>query len=207
MAGRGAGNQRAEGFTLMELLVALAVLGLLLVGLSQGMRLGLKAWDQQSRMVGEHDQLDSTDRALRQLFEHMDPGTGSNSSQVTGSRDSISFLTQLPSAVALITTRADATLTVDDGHRLVLRWTPHLHEVALGPPRPSSTAVLLNGVAKIELSYYQPPDSGSSGSGWREEWSGAAPPPLIKLHIAFVKGDPRHWPDLVIAPVLQPPAT
>ena len=40
-----------RGFTLLEMLAVLAVLGLLLAGLSQGIRFGLRAWDMQAREV------------------------------------------------------------------------------------------------------------------------------------------------------------
>jgi prepilin-type N-terminal cleavage/methylation domain-containing protein len=40
---------RQKGFTLLELLVALVVLGLLVVGLNQGVRAGLTMWGAQTR--------------------------------------------------------------------------------------------------------------------------------------------------------------
>ena len=57
--------RRLTGFTLLELLVVVAVLGLLIIGLMQGMRAGLTLWDAQSRRTGETAELDAAARVLR----------------------------------------------------------------------------------------------------------------------------------------------
>ena len=46
-----------SGFTLLELLVALVVLGFLMVGLTQGVRTGLAMWGAQTRRLGETGEL------------------------------------------------------------------------------------------------------------------------------------------------------
>ncbi len=40
------------GFTLLEMLVALTVLGFLMVGLNEGVRTGLGMWSRQARQIG-----------------------------------------------------------------------------------------------------------------------------------------------------------
>ena len=61
-------NQGSRGFTLLELLVALAVFSLLVVGLTQGLRFGLQGWKAQSRETQKLSELDSVDRLLRSLL-------------------------------------------------------------------------------------------------------------------------------------------
>ena len=53
---------RQGGFTLLEMLVALVVLGLLVVGLTQGVRTGLALWSAQSRRIGTAADLDAVAR-------------------------------------------------------------------------------------------------------------------------------------------------
>ena len=50
------------GFTLVETLVSLVVLGFIVAGLAQGLRFGLRAWDFQSAAIARDSALDTTDR-------------------------------------------------------------------------------------------------------------------------------------------------
>jgi prepilin-type N-terminal cleavage/methylation domain-containing protein len=52
----GPGN---AGFTLLETLVSLVVVGLILSGLAQGFRFGIAAWDAQARLLASGGDLDS----------------------------------------------------------------------------------------------------------------------------------------------------
>src|SRR5215813_3519837 len=64
-----------RGFTLLEVLVGLSLLGLLITGLVKGTQLGLAAFDQQSRQVERHADLDTVHRGLRQLIAQARPGS------------------------------------------------------------------------------------------------------------------------------------
>src|SRR5437868_3003631 len=59
---------RQGGFTLLEMLVALTVLGFLMVGLNEGVRTGLGIWRTQTRQISGMAELDSTARLMRSLF-------------------------------------------------------------------------------------------------------------------------------------------
>ncbi|MFC7544367.1 prepilin-type N-terminal cleavage/methylation domain-containing protein [Siccirubricoccus deserti] len=65
---------RGKGFTLVEVLAALVVLGLVVGGLAQGMRFGLQAWDRAASLIEAGDTLDAVDRTLRHLVARMHPG-------------------------------------------------------------------------------------------------------------------------------------
>lgn len=196
VTGRRSGS---AGFTLLEILVVLAVLGLLLAGLAQGVRYGLLAWGTQARIVGERDQLDATDRMLRQLVGNIDTGNALKPTWLSGQPNRFDFTTTLPRVAALATRRADVTLLVDTGHRLVLRWTPHFHETPLTAPPPMTETELLSGVDHVDFSYWR--DAGRTGvpAGWQHVWTDTAPPGIVKIHLGFAKGDSRTWPDIVVA--------
>jgi general secretion pathway protein J len=191
-------NQRHEaGFTLLETLVALVVLGLIMVGLTQGLRFGVAAWDRQSVTIDRDGALDATDRTLRTLLARMAPGDDPRLPAIDGAANQLAFTTELPDAAPASPIRlSDVAIGVDAAHRLVLRWTPHLHAKLLAPPRPQQ-ATLLPGVASIAFGYFQP----GVGS-WRETWRGNDPPSLVRVHIAFTDRG-RHWPDVIVAPRLQ----
>jgi general secretion pathway protein J len=185
------------GFTLIEILIALAVLGLVLSGLAEGTRYGLRVWDRQVRLIESRDQLDAADRTLRRLIAQMDVGGDPTPAAPSGTADHFDFTTWLPRALALSTRRADVTLKVDSDHRLMLRWRDHLHETRFAGPPPAEEAELLAGVRRIDFSYWRPADRQGNPAGWRKQWTDPTPPPLVKIHLDFTEGDPRHWPDIV----------
>ena len=187
------------GFTLIEILIALAVLGLVLAGLTEGTRYGLHAWDRQVRLIESRDQLDSADRTLRRLIAAMNVGWMPAFSRFSGDAEHFEFTTELPRALAQITRRADVMLAVDGDHRLILRWREHLHETRFNGPPPYQQAELLSGVKQIDFSYWRPADPQGNPAGWRKQWTDPTPPPLVKIHLDFVEGDPRHWPDIMAA--------
>jgi len=198
-------QRRDDGFTLLELLVALVVLGFILAGLSQGVRYGLRATDTQARTLAERSELDAVDRALRRLIEQMDPGTARDGAGVQGSAGRLVFVSELPSASGLPTRRADIALGVDgalgaDGaRRLVLRATPRPAGKPFGPPPPPLETELLRDVDHIELSYL----ARGPNSTWSSAWSVKDLPFLVRLRVVFPKGDRRHWPDIVAGPRLE----
>ena len=65
-------SARDAGFTLLELLVALVVLGFILAGLAQGVHYGLRAIDSQAQLVGSRGELNAVDRALYRLVVSAD---------------------------------------------------------------------------------------------------------------------------------------
>jgi general secretion pathway protein J len=192
----------ADGFTLLEIMVALVVLGFLMLGLTQGTRFGLAAWDRQARTVAARSDLDAVDRALRRLIEQAEPGDDANPPHFAGGSGALAFATELPLAAgALPTRRAEVELAVDAAHRLVLRWTANLHAVRAAPPPPQE-AELLRGVDRLELGYLRP---AASGGGWSSSWNGPVLPELIRIRILFAGADRRHWPDIVAAPLREQP--
>lgn len=192
--------ERTAGFTLLEILVALVVLGFLMVGLSQGVRFGLTAWGMQERLINQRGDLDAVDRALRQMIAQMDPGTRADPAQVAGTQAEFAFTAVLP--LTADGGSADMLLMVDPAHRFSLRWIPHLHARRIGPPPPPRVEALLDGVKQVRFAYWRP--SGNGGS-WAGTWEGKSLPTLVRIQIEFQEGDRRHWPDIVAAPLRMTP--
>lgn len=193
---------RQSGFTLLEILIALVVLGLLLVGLTQGVRAGLEMWQAQTRRLGETSELDAAARTLRRLLSDIpQPATGrfvarGGSGPLKGTAARITFVGDLPTGLGT-TRRADITLE-RRGRRLLLLWTPYRHVVLFGPkPKPIETE-LLGGVVRFALAYWAPADA-NRAAGWQSQWNHVGLPELIRVRLGFAKGDRRHWPDLIVA--------
>jgi general secretion pathway protein J len=191
---------RQGGFTLLEMLVVVVVLGLLMVGLTQGVRAGLALWTAQQRRGAETAELDASARILRALLTGLavpaSNGSGGGDSGLKGESGRLSFVGELPTGLGT-TRRADISIELH-GRRLLLIWTLHRHEILLGPPPAPVQTELMSGVDHVAFSYWgasapdQPP-------AWQTKWDGAEAPALIRIRIGFVKDDRRRWPDLIIA--------
>lgn len=194
-----------NGFTLLELLVVLAVFGLLLVMLSQGVEFGLRSWAAQSGSIARRSELEGVDRALRRLIEHMDPGDYASLPLVDGGPHNFAFATELPASATWLRTReANVALGVDAAHRLVVHWTPRLPGIAVGA-LPPQTIELLRGVERLDLHYWR--EGGPGGGAWLDAWHADSLPALVRLRVIFADGDRRHWPDLIAAPRRARPVT
>jgi general secretion pathway protein J len=195
-------SRRGAGFTLLEVLVALVILGLLFGILARGLDFSLRSWRAQSGAILGRSDLETVDRTLRYLVEHMDPGGFASPPTVGGEAHTLAFTTDLPMAVAELPTRtADVTLGVDAKHRLVLHWALHLPGVETGAFRPGTTE-LVDGVAEVEIRYWR---EGGSGGAWLDQWHAAALPALVRIHVIFPAGDRREWPDFIAAPMRARP--
>ena len=187
----------ASGFTLLEILVALAVFGFLLVGLSQTVRFGLTAWRQDARMSDGKTDLEAVDRSLRSIVENLAPADDAARPSIDGSADTLTGLTRLRLPGSnLAPVRVEAGLGVA-GTRLVLRWRPYRHSEPFQPLPPAAETELLNGVASLRIAYWQ--RTGVWGVGWHEPDL----PLLIRFRVIFAGEDAPRWPDIIVAPLLS----
>jgi general secretion pathway protein J len=189
----------SAGFTLLEIVVALAVFGFLLVGLSQTVRFGLTAWRQDARLSDGKTDLEAADRSLRTVIENLDPGEEAGLPAITGSADALTGVTR--SRVPGSDLRAvpiEAGLAVS-GSRLVLRWRPYHHEEMFGPGPPPQETALVEGVDRIRISYWR-----RSGE-WVSTWHDPDLPLLIRVRVTFAGRDAPRWPDMIVAPLLSRP--
>jgi general secretion pathway protein J len=192
-------HRGSAGFTLLEIVVALAVFGFLLLGLSQTVRFGLTAWRQDAHMSDGKTDMEAVDRSLRSIVENLAPGDDMTQAPIDGSPDTITGVTTLrvPGA-GLTPIRVNAGLAVSGG-RLVLRWRPYHHWENLGPSRPPAETELMNGVARLQIAYWQ--RTGTWGASWHEPDL----PLLIRFQLVFTGEDAPRWPAIIVAPLLSRP--
>ena len=187
------------GFTLLELVVVIVVLGFIILEINQGFHFGLQASAIQSRLISRQADLDTVDRLLRGLIARMDPGSRIAPPRVTGSQDVFAFTTDLPAGVEdPVARHVDVSLSLEPGGRLVLRWVPHIHS---GIPVTASPLgdVLLTGLGRLQFTYLYP--NGAARQGWSDQWSEPFLPRLVRVDLSFADDDRQPWPAIVAEPL------
>jgi general secretion pathway protein J len=190
-----------HGFTLIEVIVALVVLGFLLAGLAQATRFGISAWGLETRKAENAASLERMDRVLRNLIEQASPPAAADDKPFTGQEHRIVFMTLLPDEPeAEPYRRAQVSVGVDDHHRLVLRWQPHPVALLLGVQPPVQEVVLADGMERIDLAYRQ---AAGDGGKWSKTWADSGLPSVVQIHFVLSSGHHR-WPDMQVPTMLDP---
>ena len=83
------------GYTLLEVMVALVVLGLVMAGIAQTFRFGLTAWQAAMRIPAGPEDMAALDAALTRMIAQALPGS------MTGHPDRLAFTTRLPAGAGI----------------------------------------------------------------------------------------------------------
>ena len=199
----------ARGFTLLELLVAITLLGLLAAALLGGLRLGIRAWETSEQRLEATSQVTIVQDFLRerlvQAYPLQDYGDGiERPLAFEGAAGRLSFVTLMPEHLGAGFHRMVVGLVNRGGVAdLALTWWPsELTMAAALTEEVVHERVLLTGIAGLEFAYLgalqpdQPPL-------WQAEWHQAALPLLIRVRVGFAAADGRQWPDLFVHPAID----
>ena len=192
------GNAVRGGFTLLEVLAVLVVLGFVLAALSAGLRFGWEAQKAQTRDTEVANQIGPVDETLRSLITLAWPGASGAEARIVGSARTLSLRTEMPESLTSARTRdADVTIGVDSSHRLYLTWLPWYRNWIVPRPPPARIELLAN-VDHVEFAYWDPGLNVPPGS-WGTAWEGPPLPKLLRIRLVFVKGAGMRWPDIIVA--------
>jgi general secretion pathway protein J len=198
-------HARTAGFTLVEVLVALVLLGLLSMTLFFSVRFGVTAWQRGSERSDQIHTSMLVQDLLRRLIGQAYPlvladGTGSGRVDFAGTGTSLDFLAPVPVALAS-GGRARFKLAIErrsEGADLVLTSRPEL--AANESAAQLSRKTLLATIETAEFAYFGVTQS-QSAAQWHENWSDEMNlPALVRVRVSFARSDARLWPDLTIAP-------
>jgi prepilin-type N-terminal cleavage/methylation domain-containing protein len=196
-----AATDRAEtGFTLLEVLVSLIVLGIISVALAHSIKFGISADDTEVRLIHRSQDMERLDRVIRGLIEHALPPVSNEDRPFSGEEHRLSFITELPDEPEdRPVRRARVAIGVNDQLRLVVRWQPSAHAVPLSEPPEPFEILISSGVARLDISYRH---TASEGGTWNATWDQSSLPALVRVH--FVSKDSvKRWPDIIVRTMLD----
>jgi prepilin-type N-terminal cleavage/methylation domain-containing protein len=183
----------AAGFTLVELLVVVAIFGLMAVLLSGGFHTLATLVGGGARRLDRTAALALTDNFLERVVADARPLPDGDGVAFDGEAAAMRFVGAPPVHLAEGGFHAEQ-LAVEDGQggrQLVFRAAP------LGTAH-GSRSVLLDGIAAARFAYFGRL-AAAEPAGWHERWPGSAGlPALIRISVSFPDGSAA--PDLVVAP-------
>ena len=214
---RRRGPRAAEhGFTLLELLIAITLLGLLMAALFAGLRLGARVWETADARLDASARLQIVQDFIRQRLGETLPleavppelaEVGVSEPLFLGRAEAVRFASPLPENLGAGIYLMELALA-DSGHadgsgNLLLRWRPLEPDQQTAERVEPEERVLIENIEALELSYFgtvdpeQPPD-------WWQAWEGQPElPRLIRLRVRFADGDERRWPELIVRPMVD----
>ncbi len=194
---------RAGGFTLLEVLAALALLALLLVGVYSGIRTASHSVRAGTAAVERLDAVRSAQQFLRsELAQAMTAQLAKNPDNdepifFKGDARSMSFVAPLPGYLGKLGPQAQMLELVDNGkggQRLQVRFAllpPSGEPLPAGPPQ-----VLLEDVREGRFQYRGLDARGRVGP-WRADWPGGDHlPQLVRIDLKLP--DAGYWPQLTV---------
>ena len=193
-----------HGMTLIEVLVALAILSLLAAGMVSVFRLGQRTFDRVTRIDRAHDDVALVQEFLRGVLESAypfepEPGRRAEATGLEGTATRL--LVTAPGDSAGIDSGnrrfvLDLTRQSDGSESLTLTSSVDRNGARDADSRHARTEILIPHIADVEWSYLD----AAEGNNWIAHWTERRAPALVKLRVRFLAGDLRRWPDLVVAP-------
>ncbi len=198
MAGR-----RVNGFTLIEMLIAMTLLGVLVVLLFSSMRIAAETWNAgQAKMIQTNKkaivyQFFKSHLSSAQSVLSIDSSDEENgqlpSVEFVGHPASLRFVAGLPISSARKGLQIFTVAMDSNSAKIMVSLTPY---VQMGANQTDVEAIL-DHVKSFSFSYFGMQDPSNGVTGWTENWGPTDHlPALVKIRIQLDDGS--FWPDMLI---------
>lgn len=197
--------RRAQGFTLLELLIGMTLVGFILTLLFAGLNLGTRSWE-----AGEQRMVTSSRQAIvvgfiRHALERTDPlrwrVDDEDQLAFVGEAESLRFVGSVAMHEGATGNHLIALDLADGevGRDLVMRWQlPDSRAPGFGPLEEAKPKVLVKAVREMTFSYFGT-EADTEEPAWHDQWlHQKAPPELIRLRLVMENGE--TWPEIIAAP-------
>ena len=192
---------RDGGFTLVEMLVSLALMGMAAMMMFQGLGSGERLWAGEAARVGRGETIEAAQTALRTRLERLRPetrvGRDATFADVQGDERELTFIAPAPESERPAAARR-YRLTLDSHGALLLGTAEGGLDAQAAPVYRDQ--VMLRDVADLNISYYGPGPEGGAAQWWSDWKERVTPPQLLRIRADMRAGDRRVWPELVVQP-------
>lgn len=196
------------GFTLLELLIALTLSGLILAGLAAGLRIISSSWDRGAALAERHESIGMTQDFLRREFSRLQWiywGTGDERHLAfEGERRRLRYIVAeppYPDQPGLYAIELELVRVPGGGERLVRRRARyHPEESGFDGLQFTDDVVLLEDDLGLQFAFAR---EGTSTT-WRGQWSeDDSLPKLVSLAVRASAEDTAVWPPLWLRPAAE----
>jgi general secretion pathway protein J len=202
-------TQRDRGFTLIEILVALALMAMIATILVSSLQIGGHTWQRVMRSSSNTDDIAQAQEFFRVHLTSLYPeqrahASGSEASFLVSNGNSLEFLAVAPNSNAGGVARYQVFVSPNSGALEVrVRDDQDQQPDPLAPEAKSER--LLSHVASLTIQFWLKPDD--APGHWVDHWSDASRVPrLIRIDVAFTQPDNRSWPRLYVESRVDAPA-
>lgn len=197
-----------QGFTLIEVLIGLALLGIMMVLIFSVLRTGARSWEggekrttQSSQMLIVSNFLRTRLTETRALFDDFSEDERLFAFQ--GSEDELRMVSALPASTGRGGLRLFTLAIAKDGRQKNLsialkRFYPSFDDVE----EEIEDVVVVENIEKIQLSYFGSDDPGDDPD-WQKDWEEKQTLPfMVKIEIQLKNQEP--WPEIIVTPKITP---
>ena len=192
-----------RGFTLLEMLIGMTLLGFILALLYAGLNLGIRSWEAGEARTVTTSRQAVVDGVLRRVLESAEPRVWkiaeAEALAFAGEPERLRFIGVLPVAAG-----NDAALVAlelapgETGRDLVLRWhAPDPDVAGFGPLDGAEGKALVKAVKEANFAYF-----GTQGENaepdWHDQWLDQKTLPDL-VRVRLVLDDGEAWPEILVA--------
>lgn len=197
----------ARGFTLIEVLVSLALMSLLVTVLIESLRVGGHTWRYVTREAANVGEITRAQEFLRQRLGticplHTSSGGTSPSGFFVGENDRLEFSSTAPTYSNDGPVRYQLGSSASGQGNIEVRYRPDRTRPADPQMTEWSSEPLLVHAAGLAIQFWE--SSADSSGHWVDRWRDQTRlPRLIRIDVRFADTDPRRWPPLYVEPRLD----
>ena len=194
-----------QGFTLIEVLIAMTLLSVMVVLLFSSLRLAAESWNAGEKKMADVNQKAVVYQFFKRHLTTIRPlpmlnleqnFTPENLQAFQGFPQSLRFVAALPASSARKGLQL-FTIALDPADRSVLTVTLAPYQLTEVDQEPAKPEILLQGIVALNFAYFGKTED-VADLQWRKEWTAADRlPSLIKVSIQLVDGS--YWPEMIFA--------